>query len=314
MTLSDCSNLTIEQTLKAQWGDQLCTNVPMAPYTSIKVGGPARFLLEVTTSQELIEAYRNALQLNLPFYLLAGCSNVFVDDTGLNGLVIINKSNWIEWNDDFTVSVAGGYNLDHFIKDLSKKGWGDLTFAAGIPGSLGGALVGGAGAFGHLVCEFLIEASVLHRDGSVDLCTVEDLGIEYRNSAAKRRKDIILDVKMGPFQSYPVDSLMENIERIKSEREVKHPGIDLPSAGSFFKNLPPEEPGGRRRAAGIYLDKAGVKGLRIGDAGVFEKHANIIVNHGHATAEQVDELAELMAQRVKEQFGIDLEREVQYLR
>ena len=119
---------------------------------------------------------------------------------------------------------------------------------------------------------------------------------------------------MGPFVPDDSQALTQRIDRIKAERETKHPGNDLPSAGSFFKNLSPAEPGEKRIPAGKYLDEAGVKGLRIGDAGVFDKHANIIVNYGHATAAQVNELAESMARRVRERFGIELEREVQYIK
>ncbi|MBN2329233.1 MAG: UDP-N-acetylenolpyruvoylglucosamine reductase, partial [Candidatus Omnitrophica bacterium] len=124
---------------------------------------------------------------------------------------------------------------------------------------------------------------------------------------------IILSADLGPFDREDANELLESCERIRADREGKHPGRDLPSAGSFFKNLPPSEPDGRRIAAGKVLEEAGVKSLRFGDAGVFEKHANIIVNYGQASACDVNRLADEMARLVKEKFGIILEREVQYL-
>ncbi len=307
-------NDILQRCLRHQFGDTLQENIPLAAFTSIKIGGSAEFLVEAHTTDQLLKAFYVARELQLPFYFLAGCSNVLIDDHGLKGLVLINKTSQIQWNDQArTVTVESGYNLDRFVEDVSKRGWADLTFAAGIPGSLGGALMGGAGAFGHLLCEYLLQARVLRRDGGVQTMTVYDLGIEYRTSKARERGDILLDAVMGPFREGDCEPLLAEIRRIKAEREQKHPSIEYPSAGSFFKNLPPQEPGGRRIPAGKYLDEAGCKGMRVGDAGVYPMHANIIVNYGQATAREVNELANQMAQQVKDKFGIELEREVQYL-
>ena len=286
----------------------------LAPYTTLQIGGPAEFFLEATSQEQLIAAYRAASDLGLRFIFLAGCSNVLIDDAGLKGLVVVNKTQAIEWHDDFTVHIDGGYNLDQFITEASQRGWGDISFAAGIPGSIGGAIVGGAGAFGNLVHEFVLQARILRKDGSIDTVPVESLGITYRNSEARRRGDILLEAHMGKFEPASQDALFENINKIKAQREIKHPSIHEPSAGSFFKNLPPAEPGGWRTPAGKYLDEAGVKGMRVGHAGVFDKHANIIINLGGATCEDVNQLAQQMAAAVKDQFNIQLEREVQYLR
>jgi len=299
--------------LRARFGERLKQQVPLAPYTTLRIGGPAEYLLEVHSTDELITAYRAGQDEGLPVYLFAGCSNLLISDRGLAGLVLINKTESIAWGENYTVTVDGGYSLDRLVTDTCERGWADLTFAAGIPGSLGGALIGGAGAFGHLVCEYLLRADILRQDGSVSTVPREELGINYRTSEAKKRGDILLTAVMGPFTPGSKNDLLQEANRIRAERETKHPGPKLPSAGSFFKNLPPRVPGGHRIPAGKYLDEAGVKGLRVGDAGVFEKHANIIVNYGNATAEQVNRLADLMAERVKEKFGIVLEREVQYL-
>jgi len=305
---------SIEETLRGQFGEQLQRNVVMAPFTSIKIGGPADFFIEARTPDDLIFAFRLTQELDIPFHFFGGCSNVVIADAGLRGLVVINKIEHIEWQDDFKDLVGGGYNLDQFVAEVSRRGWADLTFSAGIPGSVGGALVGGAGAFGHLVHEFLDEARVLQRDGAVKKMTIDELGIEYRTSAAKKRGDIILEALMGPFTPGNVSELLAEIANIKQQREGKHPGPNLPSAGSFFKNLPPKNPGEWRTPAGKLLDEVNAKELRIGDAGVFEKHANIIVNYGNAKAADVDALANIMAERVKEKFGIELEREVQLLK
>lgn len=301
------------KTLRDAFGPALKNEAPLSDYTTLRIGGPAEFLLEAETSEDLIRACRLARRLGLPIRFLAGCSNVLVSDAGLRGLVIINKTNHIEWFSDYTVLVDGGYNLDRFVYEVSRRGWADMTFAAGIPGSLGGALAGGAGAFGNLVHNYLLKAKILRGDGSVATVPVRELGIEYRTSDAKRRGDIIITALMGNYFPGKPEQLLDEIDRIKLERGVKHPHNGLPSAGSFFKNLPPSEPGGRRTPAGKLLEIAGVKSLRFGGAGVFEKHANIIVNHGGATAADVNRLADEMASRVLKRFGIVLEREVQYL-
>jgi UDP-N-acetylmuramate dehydrogenase len=299
--------------LHSAFPDTLREQVPLAPYTTLRIGGPADYLLEANTPEDIVTAYRITRDEHIPFLLLAGCSNVLISDDGIRGLVLINKTSAIQWHANYTVTVDSGYGLDTFVVEASERGWGDVSFAAGIPGSLGGALIGGAGAFGHLVHEYLIEADVLQRSGDVTTMRAEELGIGYRTSEARTRGDMILRALMGPFQPGDRAKLVAECHRIKAEREGKHPDCHRPSAGSFFKNLPPAAPGDRRQAAGKYLDEVGAKTLRVGDAGVFEHHANIIVNYGNATANEVNQLADLMAERVKERFGIILEREVRYL-
>lgn len=296
-------------------GSALLFNIPLAPYTTFHIGGPADMLLEAYNVETLVKAYRSAIEHNVKIWFLAGCSNVLIHDDGLRGLTLINRTNHISWDDEnLQVTVDGGYNLDKLIFEISDRGWADITFAAGIPGSLGGALIGGAGAFGNLVHEFLLEVDMMRPNGERLTAPVDELGITYRTSAAKRRGDIILTAKMGNFVCGDRDKNLEEIKRIKAMRDEKHPAYgNSYSAGSFFKNLPPNEPGGWRVPAGKLLDECGCKGLRIGGAGVFDKHANIIVNYGNATCADINHLADEMAARVKAKFNIDLEREVQYL-
>lgn len=305
----------VQSLFQKSFGDAIRFNEPLAPYTSIHIGGPAEMFLEVTDVKTLVKAYHVALEHNSKIWFLAGCSNVLIHDDGLNGLVLINKTNHIAWDDDRQqVTVDGGYNLDQLIFEISDRSWSDITFAAGIPGSLGGALIGGAGAFGNLVHSFFLEADIMRPTGECLTVPVEDLGIEYRTSAAKKRGDIILTATMGNFKIGDREKNLAEIKRIKTMRDEKHPSYgNSYSAGSFFKNLPPEEPGGWRVPAGKLLDECNCRGLRVGGAGVFDKHANIIVNYGNATCADVNELANEMAARVKAKFNIDLEREVQLL-
>lgn len=313
-SLADPHN-SFEKELRAIFEDRIRLHVPLAPYTTLRIGGPAQFILEAFTEEDIILARQVSSRFEIPFVFLAGCSNVLVSDQGVRGLVVINRSQNIIWrHDDKTVLVDGGYDLDRLVSETAERGWADLTFSAGIPGTLGGALAGGAGAFGHLVHEYLIEAKLLRANGVIESATVEDLGVVYRDSLARQRGDIILQARMGGFNDGDAKALLEEIARIKALRETKHPHWDTPSAGSFFKNLPPTEPGGHRIPAGKYLDEAGAKGMRVGGAQVFEKHANIIINADGATAADVDELANRMAALVRDRFGIELQREVLYLK
>lgn len=309
------ATVMIEQELERVFPGRVQHKVPLAPFTTLRIGGPAEFLLETDSVQDVIEARRLCQRTGIPFTYLSGGSNVLIDDGGLRGVTVVCSAATIVWNDSArTVVVGAGYDLDPFVADVSRRGWADLSFAAGIPGSLGGALAGGAGAFGHLVHEYLIDALVLLPDGDVRRMKEAELGIEYRTSKAKRDGWILLEVTMGPFEAGEPDHLSAEIERIKALRESKHPSWENPSAGSFFKNLPPPEEGAYRIPAGKYLDECGVKGMRVGGAQVFDKHANIIVNVDNASAADVDTLATRMADMVRERFGIELQREVQYLR
>ena len=300
--------------LTASLGDTLRKNAPLAPYTWMRVGGPAEFLLEVDSGELLVQAHTLCRQLGIPLTFLGGGSNVFADDEGLDGLVLINRVNNVEWDETAkTAKTTSGCDLDWFVGEISKRGWGDMTFAAGIPGTIGGGLVGGAGAYGKLLYEFVDSVRVLHADGSIETAPTEALGVRYRESDALGRGDIVLSINFRPFEESNPETLLGRIAEIKAGRQRKHPPESLHCAGSFFKNLPPEKPDGWRVPAGKILDECGAKNMSEGGAAVFEKHANIIVNAGNATAKDINALADRMAKTVRELKGVELVREVRYL-
>lgn len=300
--------------LAGLFGPALRRAAPLAPHTWMRVGGPAEFLLEADSADWVVQAREACRRWRIPFWLLGGGSNVVVDDHGLAGLVVIHRAAALRWNDeDMTLTAAGGADLDEVVAAVSARGWGDLTFAAGIPGTVGGGLVGGAGAYGHLLAEFARSARVLSAGGTVAEVPVSALGVGYRRSEALERGDIVLDATFAGFRKSDPRDLAARIAEIKADRARKHPPQTLACAGSFFKNLPPGAPGERRIPAGRILDECGAKGLRCGGAAVFEHHANIIVNAGGATAADILLLAETMAERVRRERGIVLEREVRYL-
>lgn len=300
--------------LKLLFGPLLRRDEALAPWTWMKVGGPAEFLVEVVGIEDLVAAHALCRRWGAPFTLLGGGSNVLIDDAGLAGLVVINRAGHLDWDDEQRQVTAGaGFSLDLLVEAVSRRGWGDLTFAAGIPGTVGGALAGGAGAYGRLLAETVRAARVLEPDGTVAQLPLAALGVRYRDSDILRCGRILLEITFGRFQSAAAPCLAERIAAIKADRAGKHPPSDLPCAGSFFKNLPPPAPGAPRIAAGLLLDRCGAKGLRHGAAAVFARHANIIVNTGGATAADILALADQMACLVHDRHGVRLEPEVRYL-
>jgi UDP-N-acetylmuramate dehydrogenase len=300
--------------LIAAFGPSLRQGEPLAPRTWMRVGGPAEFLIETGRPEQVVAAHAICRCLGAPFFLLGGGSNVLVDDEGLAGLTVIYRDGALRWQPEKgLVTADAGVALERLVEAVSARGWGDLTFAAGIPGTVGGALAGGAGAYGRLLVETVCTARVLRPDGSVADLPVQALGVRYRDSDLLQRGEIVLDITFGGFQPEDAAALSARIAAIKRERAGKHPPPELPCAGSFFKNLPPPNPGAQRVAAGLILDRCGAKEMHSGGAAVFERHANIIVNAGGATAADILSLARRMADRVQARYGIRLEPEVRYL-
>jgi len=278
--------------------------------TTLQVGGPAWAVCEVRTPEEAQRFQDISQQLQTPLYVLGTGSNVLADDRGYQGLVLHMAA------DDFTatadtVTAGAGLSFDELIVRALDSGLTGLEFASGIPGTLGGALVGNAGCYGHEIGEFLVEAVVLDRNGVLDRIGPGDFGFAYRRTALRESGSIVLEATLR-LQRGDVDQAARIRAGKIADRRDKHP-VNLPSAGSWFRNLPAETPGGRRRPAGHYLELAGVKEMAEGDAKVFAGHANMIVNTGRATSGQILTLADRMRRAVRDRFGIELETEVRYL-
>lgn len=280
-------------------------------HTTMKVGGPAELYVEADTAQKLVEAVVAAREENVPYFVMAGGSNLIIDDAGLSGLVIrYTASNMVA--DNLSIGCEGGLSLWSLVQEAGNRGWAGLESLAGIPGSVGGAVFGNAGAFGYSIADILESGIILTPANTIETVERDYFRFRYRHSHLKESGDILLSVKLV-FKLGNKESLWKKMEEILALRAEKHPPHDWPCAGSFFKNIEkPGEPYGKL-AAGILLDKVGAKNLRVGQAGVFYKHANIIVNHGAARYADIRRLANLMRQRVKEEFGIILEEEIRYV-
>lgn len=282
---------------------------PLSEYTAIRIGGPARFLCVARSSEQVVRALLAAQKKQLRCQLLGLGSNVLFSDEGFDGLVIVYRAEQTEV-DGRTIWAEGGASYSRLVELAARHGLAGLSFAAGIPGTVGGALFGNAGAFGQAVGDRLKEAVVIAPDGrGRRQVTADDLKLDYRSSDLSSTGEIVESLVLELEEGDRSDIWAE-VEDHLEHRSHRIPPTNLPSAGSFFRNLPPESPGEQRVAAGKLLDECGCKGLRVGDAQVYENHANIIVNLGHATSKQVLTLAMEMQRRVRDTFDQQLIPEV----
>ncbi len=287
--------------------------VPCAPLralTTLRIGGPAGLVCRVHNVDQAREFQAFAAGHDLACDRLGGGSNILADDAGFPGLILKVETTAFERRGD-TVRAGAGLSFDGLIATTLREGLVGLEFASGIPGTLGGAVVGNAGCYGHEIGEFVLEATVLWPDGRVVVVGPDAFGFTYRDSALKSTRAVVLDVLLQ-LRAGDTHVAVARRDELIADRQRKHPW-DQPTAGSWFKNLPPAEPGGRRRPAGALLEAAGAKDMREGGAAVFARHANIIINAGGATSGDVLRLADRMRTAVRERFQIDLETEVRHL-
>jgi UDP-N-acetylmuramate dehydrogenase len=301
---------TLLESLPQDLRAQVQRSVPLETLTTLQVGGPAALVCPIRNPEQALRFQALAQDRQIPFFILGGGSNVLADDDGFRGLILhVNTENLDQSGD--TVRAGAGLSFDRLIEQTLDMGLTGLEFASGIPGTLGGALVGNAGCYGHEIGEFLVEALLLRPDGQLETVGPEEFGFRYRETDLRETGTVVLEALLK-LQRGDVDQAADLRREKILDRQSKHP-VNLPSAGSWFRNLPPDTPGGRRRAAGSLLEKAGAKDMCEGDARVFHKHANMIINDGSATSGDILKLAARMKKSVREKFGVHLVEEVRYL-
>ncbi len=288
------------------------SNVALRRHTTFQVGGPATVFAEIFSEDELVGVLvylRGNCRRHL---VIGGGSNLLFDSDGFDGIIIKNRIAQIHRRDE-GIEASGGFPLQDALEFALNHRLSGIEFAAGIPGTLGGGLAGNAGAYGSNLGEFLAHARVLTAAGNIVAAGPEYFSFGYRSSRLQQNSEIILSATIRLDEIPAIDESRRRCREILDKRASKHPGTDMPSAGSFFKNLDQFDESGRRVPAGLLLDQAGCKSLAVGDAHVFPRHANIIVNRGEATSRDVLQLAAEMKRRVLEKFGIELEPEVRYV-
>ncbi len=274
---------------------------PLAPHTSLRIGGPADYLVRVGSEDDLVDAIRVARQAELPLFLLGGGTNVLVADRGIRGVVLQNK--WSEARvAGSVVEASSGTPLAHVAAVAARAGLLGLEWMATVPGTVGGAVHGNAGAFGKETAADLIDAELVDLNARVWRAPVDELGFAYRTSALQGTPIVVVRAR---FQGTPGDrgEAVRRIKEMANERVAKQP-LAQPNTGSIFRNPPGDH-------AGRLIEAAGLKGLREGGAMVSPKHANFIVNQDHASAADVRALMRRCQEEVLRQFGIPLRPEVE---
>jgi len=292
--------------LYAKLGDKVKENVSLSPYTSARIGGPADVLLVADTAAELARILKLLWKLELPFTLLGGGSNVLVSDKGIRGVVVLNRAKGVKFNtgDQPSVTAESGVVFSNLANRCAAKGLAGLEWAATVPGTVGGAVYGNAGAFGGDMAGNLISAELLTVNGKETL-TVEQFGYGYRTSVLKRceLKAIVLSAELALKNSTKEDVTVK-IQQFSAHRKATQP--PGASMGSMFKNPPGDY-------AGRLIESAGLKGARIGNAEISPLHGNFFINHENTKAEDIRALIELVQQTVKDKEGIELELEVELI-
>lgn len=290
-------------------------NARMSDYTTFGLGGACPALIDCPDAAALAETAQLLHRRAIRSLVIGQGSNLLVADAGIDTIVLrycAEDAPDIEF-EGFRVRVSGNTLLDDLARLTIGRGVGDLSFCSGIPGTVGGAIAGNAGAFGRQIGDVVESVRLLDGGGRQHEVAAEELGFGYRSSALKQTGAVVLDavLKVEPAN---IQALEKERGRIMELRRTKHPDWRAtPCAGSVFRNIEPTSAAGRRQAAGWFLEEAGAKDFRVGGARLFEKHANIIIADPGASASDVFDLAEKMIAAVREKFGFKLEREIKLI-
>jgi len=298
--------------------------IPLKEYTTFKIGGPARYFFVAKSKEDLKNAILWAKKKKLPFFILGAGSNVLFSDNGFKGLIIKLQNTQYKIRNTKIVAEVG-VPLQKLVLETAKKGLSGLENLAGIPGTLGGAIWGNAGAFGGEIKDVVKEVEILRINGltswRIEKLKNKDCKFGYRDSIFKRKKNWIIlgaTLKLKKGNKKEIEEKIKEILRLRKEKQP----LEFPSAGSVFKNVPIEKVSKRIREkfkekikngflpAGVLIEAAGLKGFQIGGAKISEKHANFIVSVGNAKASDVKELMEKIKKEIKKKFKIQLEEEI----
>lgn len=307
--------------LKDVFGEKLEENVLLRDFTSLGVGGVADYFYRATQVDDMVHLISYLSKNDIPYFILGGGYNLVVSDLGFPGVVIKNELKDIVFSaDSAEVIVGSGVDIARLLMDSASRDLGGLEFLFGIPGTIGGAVYGNAGAFGHAIGDFVKSVTVLlpgddDREVKIVRHTKKWLNFQNRSSHLKEyakthplvQKPVILSVKLQLCQSKKEIILRKMQENLKAKK-IAQP-ISAKSAGCFFKN-----PGAQKeQAAGFLLDKSGAKKFKVGGAVVSKQHANFVLNSNKATAEDIRRLAGKMKDAVRNEFRINLDEEVEYV-
>lgn len=299
--------LGFKEQFSKTFGKSLRQAVSLQEYANFKVGGRADYFFAASSLPELVQAVHFARQHKISYYIIGGGYNLLFDDDGFRGLIIKNNVQGIEKKGTAKIEAFSGTSIRELVQFCVANTIEGFEFLAGIPGTIGGAVFGNAGAFDRDIGSFLTEALILDKRGEQVQVDRDYFAFDYRQSRLRTNRNLLLKatflLQKGVRQDIE-DKITENL----AKREKKHPPREVACAGSYFKN--PVLPDGKRVAAADLLDQVGAKNLGVGGAAVFSDHANFIINKQEATTKDILCLALELKNRVKQKFGIELEEEV----
>ncbi|HXD10498.1 MAG TPA: UDP-N-acetylmuramate dehydrogenase [Anaerolineales bacterium] len=292
--------------LYAKLGDKVKENVLLAPYTSARIGGLADIFISADTASELARIVKLLWKQEMPFTLLGGGSNILVSDKGVRGVVVMNRAKAVKFHgeDQPSVLVESGVVFSNLANRCASKGLAGLEWAATVPGTIGGAVYGNAGAFGGDTSGSLMRAELLTENGR-EIFTAEQLGYGYRTSILKRHelKAVVLSAEFA-LKNSTREEVTVKIQQFSAHRKATQP--PGASMGSMFKNPPGDY-------AGRLIESAGLKGTRVGNAEISPLHGNFFINHANTKAADIRALIQLVQKTVKEKQGIELELEIELI-
>jgi UDP-N-acetylmuramate dehydrogenase len=294
--------------------DRVAAHAPLAPLTTFKVGGPADWLVEPRSSDEMLKALMIADRLGVPVTLLGGGSNVLISDVGVRGLVLRPRGGDVAAVDAEHIRADAAVTINGLVRWTINHGCAGLEAWAGTPGTVGGAIFGNAHFGGRNISEYVASVRLASREGSVRDVAVDAMGFGYDRSRLQTTGEVLLWVVFRVMRGDSA-ALRATARQSLAYRKGTQP-LDTPSAGCIFQN--PQRgrdtvPDGIPWSAGALVDRAGLKGAAIGGARVSDAHGNFIVNTGGATARDIRALVERCRVSVRERFGVELREEIVYL-
>ena len=287
-------------------------NVLLKNHTTFRIGGKAKYFFVAKDKEDIINAVSIAKKLKLPFFVLGGGSNTLVSDRGFEGLVIKIQNSRLR-HSGFggqaklkTIYAEAGTSLGQLVNVALKNSLTGMEWATGIPGTIGGAIYGNAGAFGESIGDVVKKVEVLDtKDLRFKIYDLKKCKFGYRDSIFKHKKNLIILSAKIQLKKGKKSEIKRKIKEFLDYRQETQP-LNFPSAGSVFINPP-------GFFAGKLIEDCGLTGKKIGKAKISEKHANFILNLGGSKAKDVKKLIKLIKQKVKKKFGVKLEEEIQYL-
>ncbi len=278
---------------------KIALNEPLARYTTFRIGGEADYYVEPSDVEDVINIVNYAITHSIPYYVMGNGSNILISDDGIKGIVINLESafNYLKIDNDI-VTAGAGVKLAKFVDFCIQNNLAGVEMLAGIPATVGGALIMNAGCYGGETADFVTEVKAI-KNGKLKTLAKEDCGFRYRNSDLKGSVVFEASFKLTEGDK---EELNQKRKELILHRNQAQP-VEIPNAGCVFKN--PKD-----HKAAILIDQAGLKGTKYGGAMVSTKHANFIVNFDNATAHDVIELVKIIKNTVREKTGVDLEMEV----